>query len=152
MAETTTRQQRRQVRRRVRIRVAHVAAVQDHRPVQQRLAALGPRLQVAEELRQQLRQMADLVLQALRDALQALIQRDRALAYMVILADNRIDALEGAIDRLCQEFLVRHMPAGGPLRFVISAIKVNSELERLGTMPMPLPIGSWLCTVQSQFQ
>lgn len=76
--------------------------------------------------------MGGLVLRALRDAACALKERDRALAYRVILADNRIDALEGMIDRLCQEFLVRHMPAGGPLRFVIAAIKVNSELERMG--------------------
>lgn len=76
--------------------------------------------------------MAGLVLAALRDAAKALESRDRALAYTVILADNRIDALEGVIDRMCQEFLVRHMPAGGPLRFVLAAIKVNAELERMG--------------------
>ena len=84
------------------------------------------------DLRQQLRQMASLVLAALGDARRALRDRDRALAWQVVLADNRIDALEASIDRLCQEFLVRHMPAGAPLRFVISTIKVNSELERMG--------------------
>lgn len=84
------------------------------------------------ELRGQLRRMGGLVLRALKDAARALTGRDRALAYGVILGDNRIDAFEGTIDRMCQEFLVRHMPAGGPLRFVIAAIKVNSELERMG--------------------
>lgn len=83
-------------------------------------------------IHQQLRLMADLVVSALQDATTALRTRDRRLAYQVILADNRIDALEGRIDRLCQEFLVRHMPVAAQLRFIIAATKVNSELERMG--------------------
>jgi phosphate transport system protein len=83
-------------------------------------------------LRKRLRKMADLVLKALEDAVSALEKRDRRLAYAVVLADNRIDVLEGHIDRLGQEFLVRHMPVAGQLRFVISLVKVNSELERIG--------------------
>lgn len=83
-------------------------------------------------IHRQLRLMADLVLRALRDATTALRTRDRRLAYAVILADNRIDMLEGRIDRLCQEFLVRHMPVAAQLRFIIAATRVNSELERMG--------------------
>jgi phosphate transport system protein len=83
-------------------------------------------------LRAQLRAMADLVLRALEDAVVALQNRDRKLAYAVILRDNRIDVFEGHIDRLCQEFLVRHMPVGTQLRFVVALAKVNSELERIG--------------------
>jgi phosphate transport system protein len=83
-------------------------------------------------LRRRLRRMADLVLKALEDAVTALEKRDRKLAYSVVLTDNRIDVLEGHIDRLCQEFLVRHMPVAGHLRFVVSLAKVNSELERAG--------------------
>lgn len=84
------------------------------------------------ELKKQLRHMGALVVEALNSSAQALQNRDRRLAWRVVLADNRIDALEGRIDRMCQEFLVRHMPAGTPLRFIVAAIKVNSELERIG--------------------
>jgi phosphate transport system protein len=84
------------------------------------------------ELRTQLRLMADLVLHAFQSAMAALRGRDRRLAYSVILADNRIDRLEGEVDRLCQEFLVRHMPVGADLRLIVATIKVNSELERIG--------------------
>ena len=84
------------------------------------------------EIRHKLRGMSDLVVQALQDAVKALKSRDRRLAYSVILTDNRIDALEGHVDRLCQEFLVRHMPVAANLRFIVAAIKVNSELERMG--------------------
>lgn len=99
--------------------------------------ALAPHLeQLAErnlqEIRAQIRSMADLAAAALEAALTALERRDRRLAYQVILGDNRIDALQHAVDHLCQVYLVRHMPAGSVLRFVISALKVNSELERIG--------------------
>src|SRR6267378_2073239 len=69
---------------------------------------------------------------ALRDALRALVERNRQLAYAVILRDQYIDELEKEVDRLCLEFLVRQQPAGGHLRFVYATIKINLELERVG--------------------
>ncbi len=70
--------------------------------------------------------------QALRNALTALLNRDRQLAYTVILNDRFVDELETELDRLCLEFIVRHQPAAGHLRFVYSTSKVVKELERIG--------------------
>lgn len=83
-------------------------------------------------LRRRLRAMADLVLKSLDDAVAALADSDAKLGYQVVLRDNRVDVMESEIDRLCQEFLVRHMPVAGQLRFIMSVSKVNSELERIG--------------------
>ncbi len=83
-------------------------------------------------IRRRLRHMSELVLKALDDAIAAIANSDRRLAYSVVLLDNRIDMLERHIDRLCQEFLVRHMPVSKQLRFIIATVKVNAELERLG--------------------
>jgi phosphate transport system protein len=83
-------------------------------------------------IRRRLRRMSELVLNALDDAIAAVANRDRRLAYSVVLLDNRIDMLERHIDRLCQEFLVRHMPVAAQLRFIIATVKVNAELERIG--------------------
>lgn len=83
-------------------------------------------------IRRRLRHMSELVLKALDDAIAAIASRDRRLAYSVVLLDNRIDMLERHIDRLCQEFLVRHMPVAAQLRFIIATVKVNAELERIG--------------------
>lgn len=85
-----------------------------------------------EVLRKRLRHMADLVLQSLDDAVRAMAMRDRSLAYQVVLQDNRVDVLERHVDRLCQEFLIRHMPVAAQLRFVMAVAKVNSEVERIG--------------------
>lgn len=85
-----------------------------------------------DAIRRRLRRMSELVLKGLEDAIDAVANRDRKLANSVILDDNRIDSLERHVDRLCQEFLVRHMPVAAQLRFIIAAVKVNAELERLG--------------------
>jgi len=85
-----------------------------------------------EQIRQQILEMASLAERALRDCLRALLERNRQLAYAVILRDQYIDEKEKAIDRLCLEFLVRQQPAGVHLRLAYSAIKINLELERVG--------------------
>ena len=76
--------------------------------------------------------MSKLAQRALRDSLRALVERNRQLAYAIILRDQYIDELEKEIDRLCLEFLVRQQPAAGHLRFVYAVIKINAELERVG--------------------
>jgi phosphate transport system protein len=83
-------------------------------------------------IRNHLQKMAKLVLKQLEDAVSAFTEANRSLAYTVVLKDHRIDVLEDRIDRLCQEFLVRHMPVSEQLRFVVAVFKVNSELERIG--------------------
>src|SRR5881394_2505389 len=80
-------------------------------------------------IRVKVTQMGGLVDQALRGCLDALKDKNRQLAYSVILRDQRIDELEKEIDRLCIEFLVRQQPVAGTLRFAYVTIKINSELE-----------------------
>lgn len=77
-------------------------------------------------------EMAAMDEQALTRAFEAFLKRDRQLAYAVILRDQDIDALETQLDQLCLEFIVRHQPAAGLLRFVYSASKIVTQLERVG--------------------
>jgi phosphate transport system protein len=86
----------------------------------------------ASRIRRKMQEMAGLCGMALEGCLKALAERNRQLAYSVIIRDQRIDELEKEIDRLCLEFIVRQQPVAGTLRFVYSTIKVNSELERVG--------------------
>ena len=76
--------------------------------------------------------MARLDEEALIRAFNAFLKRDRQAAYSVILRDQDVDALETELDRLCLEFILRHQPAAGHLRFVYSASKIVNELERIG--------------------
>ncbi len=76
--------------------------------------------------------MAGLSERALQASLQALTQRNRQMAYSIILRDQYIDELETELDRLCVEFLARHQPVARDLRFIFSTIQINRELERIG--------------------
>jgi phosphate transport system protein len=85
-----------------------------------------------ERIRQKITQMAALGERALRNCVLALQDRNRQIAYGVILADRNIDDMERELDRLCLGFLVRQQPVAGPLRFAYSTIRINLELERIG--------------------
>src|SRR5262245_55975714 len=85
-----------------------------------------------ERIKGKIGQMGALAERALRDCVQALRDRNRQLAYTVILRDKRIDEMEKEVDRLCLEFLVRQQPVAGHLRFAYSTIRINLELERVG--------------------
>jgi len=83
-------------------------------------------------IRAKLLEMLALDEQALTRAFAAFLKRDRKLAYSVLLRDQDVDALDATLDQLCLEFIVRHQPAGGHLRFVYSASKIVNLLERCG--------------------
>jgi len=83
-------------------------------------------------IRTKMLEMVALDEQALTRALHAFLKRDRQLAYSVILRDQDVDALDTELDRLCLEFILRHQPAAGHLRFVYSASKIVNLLERIG--------------------
>ena len=83
-------------------------------------------------IRSKVAEMAGLSERALKASLRALVERNRQLAYSVILRDQYIDERETELNQLCLEFLVRQQPVAGQLRFVFTAIQINKELERIG--------------------
>ncbi len=85
-----------------------------------------------DRIRQKLLAMCGLCEQAIQTCVKALAERNRQVAYAVIIRDQYIDAMEKEVDRLCLEFLVRQQPVAASLRFAYSTIKVNLELERIG--------------------
>jgi len=76
--------------------------------------------------------MAVLSQNAVKASVRALTERNRQLAYSIILRDQYIDELETELDRLCLEFLARHQPVATDLRLVFSTIQINRQLERIG--------------------
>ncbi len=70
----------------------------------------------------------------LRKALQAVAIRDVALAESVICGDEEIDRREVEIEEECLKLLALHQPVASDLRFLIAALKVNNDLERIGDL------------------
>lgn len=59
-------------------------------------------------------------------------KRDASLAEEVVRIESRVDALELNIDRVCEEILTLQQPLASDFRFVLSVLRMNNELERIG--------------------
>jgi phosphate transport system protein len=84
-----------------------------------------------EKIKRGILSMAGLVEKCLDDIAKSLADQDIELAEAVIATDEEIDQHEVKIDRLATEFIARHQPTATDLRFVIVAIKLGPELERI---------------------
>jgi len=84
-----------------------------------------------DEIKRTILSMAGLVEKCLDDVSAALANQDNELAEAVIAMDEEIDQREVEIDRLATEFIARYQPTATDLRFVIVAIKLGPELERI---------------------
>ena len=90
-----------------------------------------------EELRllqQRLLAMGGLAEEQMCDAVKALATRDLALADRILASDEAINALHIEIDDRCFKLLALHQPMAADLRAIVAAVKINTDLERIGDL------------------
>ena len=85
-----------------------------------------------ETLKQTLLAMGGLVEDQIRHVMRALIERNDALAQEVIERDQQVNAYDVEVDETCVSLLALHQPAAGDLRFITTAMKIVTDLERMG--------------------
>ncbi len=85
-----------------------------------------------DHLRQRLLFMASKVEISIKQSIEAIIKKDAMMADEVIGLDKEIDGMEIEIEEEAISLIARHQPAAGDLRFLIGAIKINNDLERIG--------------------
>jgi phosphate transport system protein len=85
-----------------------------------------------EKLKKMLLSLMAVVEESLNKAVLSLENRDMTLAQAVIDEDERIDELEVEIEEEALKILALHQPVAVDLRFIISAMRTNNELERIG--------------------
>jgi phosphate transport system protein len=83
-------------------------------------------------LKQTLLAMGALVEDQIRRVMRALVERDEALAGGVIERDGQVNAYDVEIDEKCVELLALYQPTAGDLRFITTAMKIVTDLERIG--------------------
>ncbi len=83
-------------------------------------------------LKQDIVAMGTLVNEQLELACMALFAGNRGLAQGVIEADARVDAFDTEIERRCQDIFALTQPVAADLRLLMSALKINNQLERIG--------------------
>jgi phosphate transport system protein len=85
-----------------------------------------------ETLKENLLKMATLVEEVLRDAIQSLVKRDSDLAKKTMQKEDQINLMENTIDEMCLKLLALRQPMAVDLRFITSAMKIITDLERMG--------------------
>ena len=85
-----------------------------------------------KQLNNELIEMGDLIQDAIRNAVSALITRDAEKAKVIIESDNQIDNKEREIEALCLKLLMQQQPVASDLRIISSALKMITDMERIG--------------------
>ena len=88
--------------------------------------------QSLDELKENLLVMAGLAEQAIQRAIEAYRVRDLSICDLVSRSENAINRLERDIDQAALDLLAMEQPMAIDLRFILSVIKINADLERVG--------------------
>lgn len=94
-------------------------------------------MKTAEELKKlknNVLQMAATIEASLSDAIKALLERDDSLAENVIEKDKIINSFDVMIDEECIKLIALKQPVASELRFIITAMKITSDMERIGDL------------------
>ena len=84
------------------------------------------------QLKDKLLAMAALSQQALEFSVEAYMSGDMALCDHVLEIEAAINAAETSVDEMAYDLLAKEQPMAIDLRFILSVIKINGDLERIG--------------------
>ena len=87
-----------------------------------------------QQLKERLLEMGGLAEDRVRLALRALVERDGGLVDKVLTGDDDINGLHIEIDDRCFKLLALHQPMAVDLRAIVAAVKINTDLERVGDL------------------
>ena len=91
-----------------------------------------------EKLRKRIIDMGSLVEKQVSDAITALSNGDTELAKKIIEDDTRVDLIDVKIDKLCQRIFALAQPVASDLRFIMSCLKINTDVERVGDLAVSI--------------
>lgn len=90
-----------------------------------------------EELKQlndMLQEMGALVARSIQRSVLCLVEKNEDYAHQVIRDESRVDMMEVQIDEMVTSLIVREQPVARDMRLVVSAIKISTDLERMGDL------------------
>jgi phosphate transport system protein len=86
------------------------------------------------QLKEKILKMGAMVETSIKDSVNALVERDNELAKKIIEKDHQINALDVEIDEDSIRLIALRQPKAGDLRFITTAMKITTDLERMGDM------------------
>lgn len=87
-----------------------------------------------EKLKRKILALAAVVEDSVAKAVSSIIERDEAVAQLVVDSDDIIDAQEVEVEEECLKILALHQPVAHDLRFIVAVLKLNNDLERIGDL------------------
>lgn len=87
-----------------------------------------------DTLKERLLAMGGLAEERVRESVRALMDRDAALLDAVLAGDEPINELHIDVDDRCFKLLALHQPMAADLRIIVAAVKINTDLERVGDL------------------
>jgi phosphate transport system protein len=91
-----------------------------------------------QHLKGKLLKMGSLVEDAIKTSIQALLDRDNALAQRIIEKDHLINTLDVEIDEESIRLIALRQPKAGDLRFITTAMKITTDIERMGDLAVDI--------------
>lgn len=90
------------------------------------------------DLQNKILEMGGLVETSIHNTIRSLVERDEKLMHGIWESEARINQLDIEIDECATRLLALHQPVARDLRFLTAAIKINSDLERMGDLAVNL--------------
>ena len=87
-----------------------------------------------DQLKERLLAMGGLAEERVREAVRGVAARDADRLEAVIAGDEPVNDLHIEIDERCFKMLALHQPMAADLRIIVGAVKINSDLERVGDL------------------
>jgi len=87
-----------------------------------------------EQLKTKLLEMGSLVEAAIQRSISSVVHKDRSAAEEVFRNEARINAIEIYIDDFAVNLLALQQPMAADLRLIVAALKINTDLERMGDL------------------
>jgi phosphate transport system protein len=90
------------------------------------------------DLKEKVLKLGAIVEQAISDSIKSLVERDSALAAKTIDRDTIVNTLDVEIDEECIRLIALRQPRAGDLRLITTAMKITTDLERIGDMAVDI--------------
>ena len=87
-----------------------------------------------KNLKEKILRMGAMVEEQIAHAVKALVERDSDRARRVIVNDHRVNAMDVEVDEDCLRLIALHQPMARDLRFLTTAMKISTELERMSDL------------------
>jgi phosphate transport system protein len=105
-----------------------------------------------ENLKKKILHLGAICEDRVRMAIQAIEKRDTDLATNVIARDIEIDNMEVEIEEDCLKILALYQPVAGDLRYIISVLKINNDMERIGDLAVNIAEHAAFLAVQQDLE